>query len=406
MYSKRRALRLLLAGIVAIVPLFAGAQVPQTEEPDALKRADAAFRAGFAANQAGSLEDARAKFAEVVQFAPQIPEGHAALGEVLFELGKPAEAARELQTALELKPGDAGFEANLALAYEKTGEAAKAIPLFKAAYEHSQEPNQPAVDAAFCEAYGRALAATGNRPDAIAMFQGAVDRGGNTADLFDDLGSLYAQTGDWSQARPQFEHALGVDGSYVAARIHLGIVQREEHDIGAATASLQAAVDLDARNALAHLELGKTLAQAGQDEAAIPHLELAAKLNANLPGVQSELAMALQRQGRQQEAIPWFQGALERDPHDVGSTTNLALALTLTGRAKEALPLFQQALAASPSDPTIRKDLGGHIQLSAFNEAIEEFKAALVLAPDDPQLHYELGMAYKLKTGSTTQLRN
>ena len=72
------------------------------------ENADAAFREGYAARQSGNLELARTEFAKVVSLAPQIPEGHEALGAVLLELGQPADAIAELETAAKLKPGDAG----------------------------------------------------------------------------------------------------------------------------------------------------------------------------------------------------------------------------------------------------------------------------------------------------------
>ena len=66
----------------------------------AAKQADAAFHAGYGAANAGDLEKARRSFAEVVRLEPKIPEGHAALGSVLLNLGKPAEATAELKRGL------------------------------------------------------------------------------------------------------------------------------------------------------------------------------------------------------------------------------------------------------------------------------------------------------------------
>ena len=107
----------LLLGIPAALPLFLAAQATKSpQKPDLIKRADAAFRAGYAAHQAGNLELARAKFAEAARLAPAIPEAHEALGAVLVELGKPAQAVPELEAALQLKSGDQGIESNLAFA--------------------------------------------------------------------------------------------------------------------------------------------------------------------------------------------------------------------------------------------------------------------------------------------------
>src|SRR6516165_4158743 len=96
----------------------------QTAPPvDVLKKANAAFVDGYLARQNGDLAAARAKFAEVVQMAPSIPEGHEALGAVLLEMGKPTEAIAELEKAAKMKPNDAGNEANLGMAYAQAGQA-------------------------------------------------------------------------------------------------------------------------------------------------------------------------------------------------------------------------------------------------------------------------------------------
>src|ERR1700733_4186366 len=77
---------------------------PQSAEFLALQEADAAFRAGYAAMQAGKLDEARQRFADAVRLAPQIPEAHLALGAILSQLGRPEEAIPELEAALKLKP--------------------------------------------------------------------------------------------------------------------------------------------------------------------------------------------------------------------------------------------------------------------------------------------------------------
>ena len=242
MRKQHRLLIAVLASLLACCPLSVTAQSPSARKTGQLKRADAAFRAGYDALQSGNLELARAKFAEASHLAPQIPEAHEALGAVLVELGKPTEAVQELEAARKLKPGDQGIETNLALAYAKADLPAKAIPHFSAAFNLSLQPGEPPADAAFCEAYARALAVTGKLPEAIEMFQAANKRGGARADILDAIGSLYAQLGKWDEARSQFELALTADNSYVMARIHLGILFLQQRDNPAALASLEKAV--------------------------------------------------------------------------------------------------------------------------------------------------------------------
>src|SRR5579859_6483791 len=116
--------------VLALILLGGGMLAAQPGKPDAeaLRRADAAFRAGYAALQAGRQEEARAQFAEVVKLAPQIAEGHEALGSALIALDRSAEAVPELEKAARLKPNDATIEGNLAIALWRAGDAGKAIP--------------------------------------------------------------------------------------------------------------------------------------------------------------------------------------------------------------------------------------------------------------------------------------
>jgi protein O-GlcNAc transferase len=390
-----------LAFLSLIVPArgFA-AQAPKPANAEAIQRATTAFREGSAAQQAGNYQAARVKFAEAVRLAPAIPEAHEALGAVLLELNQPAEAVSELETALKLKPADPGIETNLALAYASAGKPDKAIPYFQAVYTESQQPGQSPVNEAFCEAYARALNDLGKPVEALQLFEAAVERGGDRADLDDEIGMLEWQLRQSDQARAEFEKAIASDKSYFLASVHLGVLLRQQHDLTGSVEVLSQAAAINPQNLQVQFELGRSLEAAGRDEEALPHLRKAAEteVKPDLLGTSAELAMALQRLGREEEAIPWFRQAIERNPRDASALNNLALALTLTGKATDAMYYFQQALAIEPNDVTIRKDLGfAHIQLSAFDEAIADFKSALALDPDDAQLHYDLGLAYKFK---------
>ena len=96
MHLSRGLRAVLLFGLLVSLALPSNSQNALPKEPDQLKQADTAFHAGFAALQAGNLEQARLQFAAAAHFAPQIPEGHEALGTVLVELGKPEDAIPEL----------------------------------------------------------------------------------------------------------------------------------------------------------------------------------------------------------------------------------------------------------------------------------------------------------------------
>ena len=79
-------------GFCMLAGSHALAQAPNSGRPTAsAKQASADFQAGYEAANAGDLEKARRSFAEVVRLEPKIPEGHAALGSVLLNLGRSEE---------------------------------------------------------------------------------------------------------------------------------------------------------------------------------------------------------------------------------------------------------------------------------------------------------------------------
>ena len=96
-----------------------------------LRSADAAFHAGYVAEKNGDLSTARQQFEKVVQLAPDIAEGHSALGSVLVQLGQYTQAIRELSRALILKADDRSAQINLAVAYEQSNDHEKSLALFR-----------------------------------------------------------------------------------------------------------------------------------------------------------------------------------------------------------------------------------------------------------------------------------
>jgi protein O-GlcNAc transferase len=347
--------------------------------PAALQQADAAFRAGYAAMQAGKLDEARQDFADAARLAPQLPEAHVALGAILVELNQPEEAIPELEKALELKPGDDAAEANLATAHETAGKKLAAAGKL--------------VDAEVQIRAALAVLPAVSTADSPFLAQ--------EAELQDVLGSLLAQEKRWPEAESAFREALRLNPQADAAagpHMRLGVVLIEEKQYSAGLAELGKAAEAVPGNAVAQFQLGRGLATAGQDEEAMPHFEEALKLNPELPDAALQLAMAEQRLGKQQESIPFFQKAVEREPRNAQALTNLGLALTETGKAKDAIPYLERALAETPSDPVTHEDLGvAELQQSHFDGAIVQFEKALELDGGNPQLHYDLGLAYKLK---------
>ena len=168
-----RTLLVLLLGVPS-----SGVFAAQTASSSASQAAindeiQAAYQAGAAAAANNDFKTAETQLEKVVRLAPQVEEGHSALGAVLARLGKLPQAIKELETALKLKPGDVSAQTNLALAYEQTGANEKAIVLFKKVEADAQRKraadSSSALPSYVLAAYARSLAAIGQLPAATCQ---------------------------------------------------------------------------------------------------------------------------------------------------------------------------------------------------------------------------------------------
>lgn len=378
--------------------LLSAAGLAQTAHPGGsagatTERANAAFHAGYDAANAGDLETARRSFAEVVRLEPRIPEGHAALGSVLLNLGRPQEAAAELKRGLALKPGDPNMEMNLALAEVRSGETAQALPLLKRlAGGGASLPPEVEI------AYAQALTASGDRPAALERLRAAVAAAPDSALLHDAVGTLLAQEQQWSAAQAEFVRAVELDQQMAAARLHLGTVLMQLNQPSEAATALEAAHAQEPQNVGVLVELAFSYSAQGSYDKALPLAQEAMRLAPDSTDAAYQAAIALQGLGREHEAIPLFDRVVTTQPKNASALTNYALALVQQGKAKEAIPLYTRAVALTPNDPVVHEDFGvAYLQQSNLDDAIREFEAGLKLDKNSQQLHYNLGLAYKLK---------
>ncbi len=359
-------------------------------------QAYAAYQAGAAALARNDFNTAREEFEKVVHLAPSLEQGHSALGNVLVRMGRTEDGIRELQKALAMNAGDGSAQLSLALAYERGGQFARALPWFAKLETASRAEKHP-LPSTVTAAYARALAATKQFSAAVARMKEAVAADPHNAELQDDLGSLYAQHEDWPNAARAFTAALHTNPDLATAHLHLGTTLWAQQQPGALE-ELTSAYRLAPENVPIVLQLGQALASSGNDAQAIPLLQHALELDPHSTAAAYQLGLALQRTGKVDDAIPLLQKAAGADGANAEVLTNLGLALCQAQRMKEAVPFLQRAVSLTPGSITAHQDLAAaYIQLSQFDDAVGQLRAALQLSPDAPQLHYNLGLAFKMQ---------
>ena len=345
--------------VLLCIILVAGLAAADTRQ-ERLKSADTAFHAGYAAEKSGDLTKARQQFERVVQLAPDIAEGHSALGSVLVQLGQYSLAIPELTRALALKADDRSAQINLAVAYEQSGAHEKSLALFRSLDRNAATP-LPASVVIF---YIRALAATQQTELALKKAQAAVAADPENSALHDTLGSLQAQRQDWNGAVEQFKEAIRLDSNFAEAHLHLGLTLVMQHQTSEALPELETAAALAPQNSLAQVEFAKALIANNENEKAVSVLRHALELAPTDLDTKYQLALALQASGQEQQAIPLLQEVIAAEPRNVPALTNLGLALVQTGKSKDAIPLYQRAVQETPADPLVHQGLEDRLPAS------------------------------------------
>lgn len=361
-----------------------------------LREADADFRAGVAAFSRNDLEAARHDFEEVVHLAPSVEQGHSALGAVLVRLGDNGGGIRELEKALSLRGNDLSAQQNLALALEQSGQPARALPWF-AKLDAASRAHGHALPPAVLAAWARAFAGSGQFAPAVSKLKSALAGSPRNAELWDELGSVYARQQDWADAQQAFGTAIQINPALASAHFHLGMAMSAAQVPGALE-ELRKAEGLAPRDPMVALKLGESLAAAGNDGNAIPVLQRALELEPRSTEATYQLGLALQRADQVNESIMLLRRAAAADSGNPDILANLGMALCQAERAKEAVPILQRAVSLAPANPTTHENLAAaFIQLSQFTDAVSQLRAALKDAPDVPQLHYNLGLALKME---------
>ncbi len=317
------------ASAVLVCCTFVASVAASDSWQERLRSADAAFHAGYFAEKRGDLSTARRQFEKVVQLAPDIAEGHSALGSVLLRLGQYTQAIRELTRALALKADDRSAQTNLAIAYEQSGDHEKSLGLFRSLDLNAASPLSPNV----VIFYIQALAATQQTELAIKQAQGAVAAAPENPTLHDTLGSLEAQRQDWNGAISQFKEAIRLDPNFADAHLHFGLTLMVQRQTAEAVQELATAAELSPQSVFTQVEFAKALIANEENEKAASVLQRALALAPSSLDAKYQLALALQTSRQDQQAIPLLPGAVGAAPHNVPAITILGLSLFQSGKA-------------------------------------------------------------------------
>jgi len=178
------------------------------------------------------LAEAIAELRQALQLAPTLAPARFYLAHIYLDLGRPARAKEELETALEHAPGNPQFMASLGEAERQLKNPKKAVELTRQAL---------AADGSLLEAryyLGLALFDLGQTADAIKELEQVVSANGTRPEACLALGTMYNQAGRFDDAIKVLTQGTKIDPSRADLRVQLARAYRSKGLLDRAEAEL------------------------------------------------------------------------------------------------------------------------------------------------------------------------
>lgn len=238
----------------------AKASYTAADDPKNLVGIDNQLSEAIAAYQAGDLAKALAETRKIVEARPDMPIAQEMLAFFLDESANPDEAIRVLERRVASGRANDAVRIRLGLLLSETGRAREALELLR--------PFANGADADILNAYGIALADSGDVPGAVTTFERILAADPKNARAHQNLGIVALRTGRVDRARISLERALSLDPQLPLALNAMGVAEESRGNLDAAIARWSQAIAADPSQLDALYNLGVTAARAQRPDLA------------------------------------------------------------------------------------------------------------------------------------------
>ncbi len=222
----------------------------------------------------------------------------------------------------------------------------------------------------------------GHLREAVAGYQGLLQRTPNDADVLQLLGVALAQSGSCADAVVLLVRSLELKPDRPTVLVNLA---QALHTLGREEAALEAcnrALALDGSLASGYRTRAAAFTALGRREEALANAGQAVRLSPRDASAHADLGVALEAVGRGREALECFERAVALDPNLASAHHNCAMLLAHLGEHERALQSFDRARALLPQHAALHANRGNTLQaLGRLPEAEQSYSLALALEP-------------------------
>ena len=395
-------------------------QVLLKRQPDT----EVAFRLGYVQFRRRNLSAARQQLTEIVRSAPPAYHSRYFLGRIALLQNRAAEAAQWLEPVVASRETVQDAAAQLATAYQATGQRGRAIEALGLAIRQTpwdgalyyrlgrlrQQLGQAemARDALATGArLKRASAADvetlmqlseevrlGHLVQAVNLGRGILAKPEVDPAALVALGMVWVKAELTDEAIDVFQQATRRDPAHFPAQFNLGLALLRSSRAADAMQPLARAVQLLPQSSEAQLTLGLAAVMTQHYADARPALEAARRLDPSNQRVAALLATAYVRTGAAAAAVKLLRESGATTMADSAGALMLVEALNSSGQTEAAVEAARQAIGRFPEQATAHMALAQQLaRAGRYEEARPVFLRVLALEPGQPEAALGLGDA-------------
>ena len=349
---------------------------------------------GAVLKQQRRLADAIAPLTRAAELMSGDAEAHYNLGTALFEQGRLPEAEASYRKVLALNEHYLPARYNLANLLRALGRPAEAEAAYRAVLQL-----QPGL----AEAWGNlavVLQEQGRHADAEQCLRQLLSHSPQDAQAWRNLAVIEYADGRHAEAERDLKTALSFDANLADAEAYLGHIATAQDRVEEGAAHYRRALKREPSNADAHNGLGVALRkQSLMGEAEASHRQ-ALQLRPDFAEAHSDLGNVLREQGRLDDAERSYRRALELQPGYAEAHYNLGNVFKEQSRFADAEACFRQAIALDAQHAKAHNNLGNTLkEQSRLEEAVAAFDTAIALQPGFIESHYSLSALKTYQAG-------
>jgi tetratricopeptide (TPR) repeat protein len=275
-------------------------------------------------------------------------DAHKGLAEALLRSGDYPTSVHNLQSAMQLAPGDAALKRRLAESLAASGLHEDALEVYRKILSDSPD-NLPALSG-----LAASLLVLHRTDEAVSALRQASEMDPADPEPAIRLAEIHLQDGDGNRARTELARCLKLADPHdagIALRAGRLLVSLKEY--AEAASVFEKALEQNPSSVPLLVELGQTLRNSGKNAQAFGVFRRASELEQNNSEHPANAADALWADGRKSAAIAFLRKAVQLDPHKPVLLRRLASGLNAVGLTQDSLPYYEQAVKLAPSDPTL-----------------------------------------------------